>query len=53
MTKKRYQHLIGSQRVWLNRAREHAANDRGEKVVEAVNKCLEILRLLESHGKLV
>ncbi len=43
----RYKHLIQSQRIWLNRAKEHAANDRSEKVIKALNECLEILRLLE------
>ncbi len=43
----RYRHLIQSQRVWLNRAKEHAVNDRSEKAIKALNECLEILRLLE------
>ncbi len=43
----RYKHLIQSQRIWLNRAKEHAVNDRGEKAIKALNECLEILRLLE------
>ena len=44
----RKRHLIESQRVWLNRAKENAENDCGEKAVKAINECLEILNLIEA-----